>query len=140
MQASAAPPAKTADAVAAAAVSAGAEDLASGTGSGASPNSSPAEDPADNGSEANGGGGRGAGGVEEAEDALGGLSLGDASPQAGSKGGEAGGMDMDAILECCLLGGLLAVPDGELPLLTSDFYSKYMLPAKPQGGRMIKTS
>ena len=34
----------------------------------------------------------------------------------------------------CLLEGLHAVTDGELPMLTSDFYAKHMLPAKPEGG------
>ena len=33
----------------------------------------------------------------------------------------------------CLFGGLHSVEDSELPILTSDFYSKHMLPAKPEG-------
>lgn len=39
----------------------------------------------------------------------------------------------DQLLEYCLLAGLRRVPTSELPCLTSDFYSKYMLPAKPAG-------
>ncbi len=39
-------------------------------------------------------------------------------------------------MQVCLLEGLHAVTDGELPMLTSDFYAKYMLPAKPEGGCM----
>ena len=46
---------------------------------------------------------------------------------------EDGPMSMDQIVEQCLEGGLLAVPDGELPIMTSDFYSKYMLPCRPAG-------
>lgn len=33
----------------------------------------------------------------------------------------------------CLLGGLHSLEDSELPIQTSDFYSKHMLPAKPEG-------
>lgn len=33
----------------------------------------------------------------------------------------------------CLLGGLQSVDDSELPMLTSDFYSKHMLRLKPDG-------
>ncbi len=43
----------------------------------------------------------------------------------------------NAGMQVCLLGGLQAVTDGELPLLTSDFYAKHMLPAKPEGGPRI---
>ena len=39
----------------------------------------------------------------------------------------------DQLLEYCLLAGLRRIPPTELPCLTSDFYSKYMLPAKPAG-------
>ena len=45
-----------------------------------------------------------------------------------TKAGRLGGM------QGCLLGGLQAVSDGELPMLTSDFYAKHMIPAKPEGG------
>ena len=36
-------------------------------------------------------------------------------------------------MQVCLLEGLHAVTDEQLPMLTSDFYAKYMLPAKPEG-------
>ncbi|KAK9846268.1 hypothetical protein WJX81_000422 [Elliptochloris bilobata] len=42
----------------------------------------------------------------------------------------------DQLLEYCLLAGLRRVPPTELPCLTSDFYSKYMLPAKPAGANV----
>ena len=35
--------------------------------------------------------------------------------------------------QACLLGGLHSLADAELPIQTSDFYSKHMLPAKPEG-------
>ncbi len=37
------------------------------------------------------------------------------------------------MVQACLLGGLQSVADEDLPMLTSDFYSKHMLPAKPDG-------
>ena len=42
--------------------------------------------------------------------------------------------DPDGIVEHCLLAGLLAVTDEELPMMLSDFYSKHMLANKPDGG------
>ena len=36
-------------------------------------------------------------------------------------------------MEHCLLAGLLAVTDEELPVMLSDFYSKHMLANKPEG-------
>jgi len=36
-------------------------------------------------------------------------------------------------VEHCLLAGLLAVTDEELPVMLSDFYSKHMLANKPDG-------
>ena len=41
--------------------------------------------------------------------------------------------DPDGIVEHCLLAGLLAVADEELPIMLSDFYSKHMLANKPDG-------
>lgn len=38
-----------------------------------------------------------------------------------------------AVLQECLLGGLQSVADEDLPMLTSDFYSKHMLPSKSEG-------
>ncbi|CAL5226777.1 g9634 [Coccomyxa viridis] len=50
-------------------------------------------------------------------------------------------LSQDELIEVCLLEGLHAVTDGELPMLTSDFYAKHMLPAKPEGASMdIKKS
>ena len=46
----------------------------------------------------------------------------------------------DELLHYCLLAGLRRVPPSELPCLTSDFYSKYMLPAKPAGDDRISGS
>lgn len=47
---------------------------------------------------------------------------------------EAGSSDnQDELVELCLLRGLHSLTDAELPLQTSDFYSKHMLPAKPPG-------
>jgi translation initiation factor 2D len=40
-------------------------------------------------------------------------------------------------LQECLLGGLQSLQDAELPILTSDFYSKHMLPAKPEGAELL---
>lgn len=42
-------------------------------------------------------------------------------------------MSQDELAQHCLLAGLHSVADNELPIMTSDFYSKHMLPAKPQG-------
>jgi hypothetical protein len=42
-------------------------------------------------------------------------------------------MDADAAVEYCLLAGLHCVQDAELPMLTSDFYTKHMLACKPPG-------
>ncbi|BDA49270.1 Eukaryotic translation initiation factor 2D [Coccomyxa sp. Obi] len=44
--------------------------------------------------------------------------------------------DPDQTIEACLLGGLQSVADEDLPMLTSDFYSKHMLPAKPDGANV----
>ncbi|CAL8464144.1 g3679 [Coccomyxa elongata] len=44
--------------------------------------------------------------------------------------------DPDQMIEACLLGGLQSVADEDLPMLTSDFYSKHMLPAKPDGANV----
>ncbi len=47
--------------------------------------------------------------------------------------GEAGVESQDTLVEQCLLKGLHSVSDAELPIQTSDFYSKHMLPAKSPG-------
>jgi hypothetical protein len=64
--------------------------------------------------------------------------------EGGLCGGAGRGEDVapdsqDALLELCLLAGLLSLSDSELPLLTSDFYSKHMLPAKPPGTHLPPT-
>ena len=41
--------------------------------------------------------------------------------------------DPDGVVEYCLMAGLHSVADAELPIMTSDFYSKHMLPNKPPG-------
>lgn len=60
-----------------------------------------------------------------------------ASTAADSKAEEAAEQDkpmsMDEVVERCLLSGLLAVPEAELPIMASDFYTKYMLPCRPPG-------
>lgn len=60
-----------------------------------------------------------------------------AGPAAGPKAEDAAEQDeplsMDEVVERCLLGGLLAVPEAELPIMASDFYTKYMLPCRPPG-------
>lgn len=44
-----------------------------------------------------------------------------------------GGVDMDALLEAAVLGGLLSIKNSELPMMTSDFYTRHMQPLKPEG-------
>ena len=56
-----------------------------------------------------------------------------AEPKAEAAAEQDEPMSMDEIVERCLLGGLLAVPETELPLMASDFYTKYMLPCRPPG-------
>ena len=48
---------------------------------------------------------------------------------------QAGNADLspDEIADSCLLAGLGTVSDKEMPIMTSDFYTKHMLPAKPPG-------
>jgi translation initiation factor 2D len=41
--------------------------------------------------------------------------------------------DMDALLEAAAIGGLKSLKNADLPIMTSDFYSKYMLPHRPDG-------
>ena len=42
-------------------------------------------------------------------------------------------MDQDKLIEYCLLAGLHQLTDKDLPVLTSDFYPKFMYPARPAG-------
>ena len=58
------------------------------------------------------------------------------SPPAGeATAAAAADMSPDVVIEHCLLAGLHSLPDSGLPILTSDFYSKHMLPHKPPGAR-----
>ena len=59
----------------------------------------------------------------------------DAEPSSRSGPGPLAAKDQtpDSIVEACLLTGLHLVPDGELPLLTSTFWARYMLQGKPAG-------
>ena len=41
-------------------------------------------------------------------------------------------------MQHCLLAGLLALTDEELPIMLSDFYSKHMLANKPEGKRRTR--
>lgn len=41
--------------------------------------------------------------------------------------------DMDALLEAAAIGGLKSLKNADLPIMTSDFYSKFMLPHRPDG-------
>jgi translation initiation factor 2D len=53
-----------------------------------------------------------------------------------SNGGDAAAaaaIDMDALLEAAVLAGLQNLKTADLPIQTSDFYTKHMLPAKPEG-------
>ncbi|KAL4852879.1 Eukaryotic translation initiation factor 2D [Chlorella vulgaris] len=53
-----------------------------------------------------------------------------------SNGGDAAAaaaIDMDALLEAAVLAGLQTLKTADLPIQTSDFYTKHMLPAKPEG-------
>ncbi len=46
----------------------------------------------------------------------------------------------DAVAVHCLLAGLHSVQDGELPIMTSDFQSKHMIPSLPEGRQLIQVS
>ena len=60
------------------------------------------------------------------------------APDVGTQPPGANGavMGQDELAEHCLLSGLQSLQDAELPIMTSDFYSKHMLPAKPPGERV----
>lgn len=47
------------------------------------------------------------------------------------------GASLDEVADACLLAGLSTLTDKELPIMTSDFYTKHMLPAKPPGKYLI---
>lgn len=47
--------------------------------------------------------------------------------------GSDSGLSPDEVAETCLLAGLMTVSDKEMPIMTSEFYTRHMLPAKPPG-------
>ena len=42
-------------------------------------------------------------------------------------------LSQDELAEHCLAAGLVRVKDKDLPIITSDFYSKFMVPSRPAG-------
>lgn len=53
---------------------------------------------------------------------------------AGTAGGSSiSGVEMDLLLEAAVLGGLQSLKTAELPIQTSDFYQRHMLPLRPEG-------
>ena len=100
---------------------------------------------------AGGEGGAGSSGAAEAAgeaaEQLGGLQLGAASSSvegegggaaaaAGAAGAPGGALDMDALLEAAVLAGLHALKNADLPIQAGDFYTKFMVPAKPEGEQL----
>lgn len=53
--------------------------------------------------------------------------------QSGTSEADAPGVDMDALLEAAVMGGLYALQNSDLPITTSDFYAKFMQPLRPEG-------
>jgi hypothetical protein len=45
---------------------------------------------------------------------------------------------MDELLEAAVLAGLLTLKNADLPIQTGDFYTKHMIPAKPEGAVACK--
>ncbi|EFN52364.1 hypothetical protein CHLNCDRAFT_138791 [Chlorella variabilis] len=68
----------------------------------------------------------------DAAAAAGEAAAGAAGPGPGPAGGGAT-LDMDAILEAAVLAGLHSLKSADLPIQTGDFYTKHMIPAKPEG-------
>lgn len=62
-----------------------------------------------------------------------GVDTNGSSQEAGIEESARASIDMDSLLEHAVLGGLKAVKTADLPIMTSDFYQKYMLPLKPDG-------
>ena len=58
----------------------------------------------------------------------------DAQPSAASAAPAVDVSNPDAVAVHCLLAGCHSVDDGELPIMTSDFQSRHMLPNLPEGG------
>ncbi len=92
-----------------------------------------------------------AAGAAEAAEQLGGLHLAAAGSSTDAEGGAAGAegseavgaaagaaaaggaVDMDSLLEAAVLAGLQALKNADLPIQGGDFYTKFMVPAKPEG-------
>lgn len=94
------------------------------------------------GGEGDEGGSGAADAAGEAAEQLGSLQLGGGGSSAEAEGGEAaaaavggagGALDMDALLEAAVLAGLQALKNADLPIQAGDFYTKFMVPAKPEG-------
>lgn len=79
----------------------------------------------------------GAGGSADAEASAGGTQgseAGAGAPAGEAAGAAAGGaVDMDSLLEAAVLAGLHALKNADLPIQAGDFYTKHMVPAKPEG-------
>ena len=62
------------------------------------------------------------------------LQLGGGEPApAAAAAAPPGGMSMDALLEAAVLAGLHTLKTAELPIQTGDFYTKHMVPGRPEG-------
>ncbi|PRW32977.1 Eukaryotic translation initiation factor 2D [Chlorella sorokiniana] len=75
------------------------------------------------------------GGSADAGGAAGGA---EGSSEAGSSAaaggaGAGGAVDMDSLLEAAVLAGLQSLKNADLPIQAGDFYTKHMVPAKPEG-------
>lgn len=72
----------------------------------------------------------GGGGSADAE----GSEAGAGAPAGEAAGAAAGGaVDMDSLLEAAVLAGLHSLKNADLPIQAGDFYTKHMVPAKPEG-------
>lgn len=85
----------------------------------------------------------------EAAEQLGGLQLAAGSSSSAAAEGGVGGtegseaaagaaatgsaVDMDSLLEAAVLAGLQSLKNADLPIQAGDFYTKHMVPAKPEG-------
>ena len=82
-----------------------------------------------------------AGGAAPMAAAVGGLSLEEGGGGSGDAGaataGRAAPVDMDAQLEAAAIAGLHTLKTAELPIQLSDFYTRHMLPTKPEGARLL---
>jgi hypothetical protein len=72
--------------------------------------------------------------AEPGQVASSGTASADAAPSAASAATAVDISNPDAVAVHCLLAGCHSVNDSELPIMTSDFQSKHMLPNLPEGG------